>query len=132
MTDQRLLSETGGPPDAGRCFGRRVLVAEDVVALRRYLVRALGLLGCEATGVGDSQSLVEAVREAAPDAVLLDWYLGGESSTGALALLQELAVPVIVMTGDPESLPDVHVPVMSKPLNVNDQRLRLEQLWAQA
>ena len=62
-------------PDGGR---RRIVVAEDVVALREYLVRALGLLGHDVRGVACAREVRGSLVDFRPDAVLLDWNLGDE------------------------------------------------------
>jgi DNA-binding NtrC family response regulator len=51
---------------------RRVVVAEDEAGLRRCLVRALAMLGCEVTGVGTAAKLEALLTVSPPDAVLLD------------------------------------------------------------
>jgi len=106
----------------------RILVAEDVEPLRRYMVRALVLLGYEADGVGTFDQLQKVLEESSPDAVLLDWNLDGRCSSTALASLKRQGLPVVVLTGDPGAVGDIGLPVLSKPVNIEVLQAALEQV----
>lgn len=82
--------------------------------------------------VRDSSTAVESIREARPDAVLLDVRLGGERS--GWDILEHLtdepetdSIPVIIWSGDSRALEekrswlhDQHIPALSKPFEIDD------------
>jgi DNA-binding response OmpR family regulator len=53
--------------------------------------------------------------------VLLDWNLEEGTAEQELAMLKQLQIPVIIVTGDPEEVRrrDLGVPVLTKPLKLS-------------
>ena len=90
--------------------GLRILVVEDVDAIRSLVVRLVESLGAEevfaAMGVETALSELEACQF---DAVLLDYELGGRDGLEILNALRQdpshinHSVPVILLTGHAES-----------------------------
>jgi len=100
----------------------RVLVVDDSRTFGRFLLRSLSVLGCEARLATNEQEMIEAVDAQAPDLVLLDWNLGGVAAAGLLEWLRARGLHAVVLTGDPENVGDIGIPVLGKPLHV--ERLR--------
>jgi DNA-binding response OmpR family regulator len=114
------MSELGA-----RCW--RVLIVDDVERFRQFLLKALSSLGFDALGVGGSEECRDAIASYRPDVILLDWHLDGEAATELLAFIQECGIPAIVMTGDPEGVGDIGVPVLGKPLRIALLKGQLEE-----
>lgn len=112
-----------------RGASRRVVVAEDTAPLRQVLLRALAVLGFEAEGVASAGELLTVVADRRPDAVLLDWNLEDGRAERVLRSLQDDGVPVLVVTGDPEGVPDCGAPVIGKPVRLEELRAHVEGLW---
>lgn len=67
--DPNLSTQT---PTAGDL---RVLVADDNADIRRLLATRLATRGYEVIEAGDGREALAAIREHAPDAVILDWVM---------------------------------------------------------
>ena len=82
---------------------RRVLIADDEVALAKSLARVLTGAGYEVVTVGDGTSAVEALRHQEFDIILSDIQMPGISGVELLKTVREhdLDVPVVLMTADP-------------------------------
>ncbi|MCP4897112.1 MAG: response regulator [bacterium] len=106
---------------------RRVLVVDDTETFRRFLERALEMLGYEVSGVDSRLEVVAAVERFEPDVVVLDWHLDGQSSKDLLEDLQARNTPVVVITGDPDAAQSARVPVLGKPLRIETLRAQLEE-----
>lgn len=109
--------------------GRTLVVADDSALFRRFLTRAVSLLGCAAEPVEDRSALATLLERSVPDGVILDWNFDGEPSRDILADLSRRGVPVLVVTGDPEGLAGVEVPLLVKPVHLADLERRLTELW---
>src|SRR5579884_4251280 len=80
----------------------RVLVVDDEANLRRMVAALLESEGFEAAEAASGTAALAAVRDAAPDAVLLDLMMpGGPDGLATLEQLRRLApdVPVVMMSG---------------------------------
>jgi DNA-binding NtrC family response regulator len=85
----------------------RILVVDDEAALARGLERLLRHHGFEAESAPDGPAALRAAAARAPDLVLLDLRLAGESGLGVLDALRRAPLPpeVIMVTGY-GSIPD--------------------------
>jgi two-component system nitrogen regulation response regulator NtrX len=79
----------------------RILVVDDEAAIRRSLSGILADEGYEAALAEDGEKALAAVRERAPDAVLLDIAMPGRDGTSVLEELRRTqpALPVVMMSG---------------------------------
>jgi two-component system nitrogen regulation response regulator NtrX len=84
-------------PDASA----RVLVVDDEAAIRRSLAGVLADEGFDAALAEDGERALAAVRERAPDVVLLDIAMPGRDGLAVLDELRRLhpALPVVMMSG---------------------------------
>jgi len=85
---------------------KRVLVIDDDELIRETVRLALDHSGFEVTVLADPARAEAAVREARPDLVLLDLYMGEESGLDLCRRLKAepatRSVPVIVLSGSNE------------------------------
>lgn len=105
---------------------KRVLIVDDTAAFRKFLVRALEMLGYEARGVPTLGEVMTELDGFDPDVVVLDWHLHGASARDLLSQLRESGTAVVVITGDPGAVGDVDVPVLGKPVHLETLRVQLE------
>jgi len=81
----------------------RVLVVEDDVQMSGLLARLLEMEGYECVVVPADADIPASVSRLAPDAVLLDVFLGDQSGLAALETLRSGAttrgLPVVMMSG---------------------------------
>ena len=79
-----------------------LLIADDEIAIRRYLDRLLAAHGHEIEQVESGEAALEAVRLCRPDLVLLDVQMSGISGIATLERLGRDApgLPVIIMTAE--------------------------------
>jgi two-component system response regulator MprA len=80
--------------------GPRLLILEDDSALRGVLVRSLRAEGFEATAVSSGRELLERVREAAPQALIIDIGLQDADGRDVCQALraQGIETPVLFLT----------------------------------
>lgn len=79
---------------------KRILIADDESEIRYTLGKALG--GTHAcTAVESGEAAIDAIAEAAPDAVITDLKMPGKSGLDVLAAVKERdpLIPVVIMTG---------------------------------
>ncbi len=107
-------------------------MADDVSLFRRALVRQLEVLGMDAHGVEDLETLEAALESNPPGAVLLDWHFGGRTAEAVLELLRARWIPTIILTGDPEGVAITGVPVLGKPVELRLLRLQLAEVLSGA
>jgi signal transduction histidine kinase/ActR/RegA family two-component response regulator len=97
------ITDVGARPVLGRGDGRRVLLVDDEVVMRRSLTRVLGRAGFDVVSVGDGESALQLLDEDArgADVVLLDLDLPGLSGEETLRLLRRRSVklPIVCITG---------------------------------
>ncbi|NOZ95661.1 MAG: EAL domain-containing protein [Acidobacteria bacterium] len=95
-----------------------VVVADD---LPEFLSTAAALLrsyGFEPVTTGRWEELWKVLNERSPEAILLDWTLGGEASPAEVERLQKLGHRVIILTGDAENARGrTDAPVFEKPFD---------------
>lgn len=86
----------------------RLLVADDVPAIRWLLTEVMGRDGWSITAAGDRAGVLAAARQQVPRVVLLDLGLAGADSVGVVRELRHLTPPpaIIIVTGhdDPEAI----------------------------
>ncbi|MDB5414546.1 MAG: DNA-binding response regulator [Rubritepida sp.] len=87
-------------------FGRsRILIVDDDPDFAELLAEYLGLHSCQVEAVHDVAQLPAAMRDFAPDLVLLDQRLGAVSGTDVLRGLRAASdVPCIMVTGNSETM----------------------------
>ena len=105
-----------------------ILVVDDSTAFRRFLVRALNLFGYQTLEADSCDEMEKVLERSTPAAILLDWNLGDDDPQLRLERLQELGIPLVIITGDPESLTAQPVPVLDKPLHLESLRSVLREI----
>lgn len=119
---------SGVKPTERRGSGaRRVLVVDDSDVFRRFLVRAIALMGWETVECGSADEALDIFFQSSPRVVILDWNIHGETSRVLLRQLADRGGRVVVMTGDPGAVGDVGVPVLEKPVSLSLLREMLER-----
>ncbi|QBS38122.1 response regulator [Thermaerobacter sp. FW80] len=127
------------PPER-KSVGRRVLVADDVAAVRAFLQLALTEQGYEVVLAADGRTALQLAREMRPDVILLDWVMPRMNGAQVLQALrrdpQLRQVPVILMTGSvgvDEITSEFGVRwVLEKPFGIDDLFVTLEDALAAA
>lgn len=127
--------EVEGVPPEEPIGGRRVLVVDDVPAVRAFLQLALAEQGYQVVLAGDGRTALQMAREAQPDLILLDWVMPRMDGAQVLRALQRdpqlRQVPVVLMTGS-VGVDEIAVEfgvrwVLEKPFGVADLLLTLEE-----
>ena len=106
----------GAGPDRSRMAaaqsalrGRRMLVIEDDAGIAELWAKVLTASGCEVQRLESALGAVALLRRWRPDAVLLDLGLPYRSGAALLADVtadpETAAIPVVVVSANPESLP---------------------------
>ena len=127
-------------PSERKSVGRRVLVADDVAAVRAFLQLALTEQGYEVVLAADGGTALQLAREMRPDVILLDWVMPRMNGAQVLRALrrdpQLRQVPVILMTGSvgvDEITSEFGVRwVLEKPFGIDDLFETLEDALAAA
>ncbi|WPD18152.1 response regulator [Thermaerobacter composti] len=127
-------------PSERKSVGRRVLVADDVAAVRAFLQLALTEQGYEVVLAADGGTALQLAREMRPDVILLDWVMPRMNGAQVLRALrrdpQLRQVPVILMTGSvgvDEITSEFGVRwVLEKPFGIDDLFVTLEDALAAA
>lgn len=124
-------------PSSGNPLLARILVVDDAVENVRLLIRILERGGyTEVTGTTDARSVLDRVKEIAPDLILLDLHM---PHTDGFAVMHEIQARVeevpkfLVVTGHVEdeirsrALGQGAADVLTKPFRVDDvlRRVRL-------
>jgi|SRR5579863_2575454 len=88
-------------------MSKRILIVEDEIHIANMLTETLGLEGYETVTVTQSLRFYDAVKEHAPDLVVLDMlmpYLDGKDELSILRLDPDIpSIPVIVYTAYPDA-----------------------------
>ena len=109
-------------------FKGRILIADDEINTRQAFVRALQLMGYEAVGVENGESVLQKLGQEAFDLLLLDLQMPGIDGLQVLQLLPKIApdLAVIVLTAH-ATLPSAITAVKTgasdyliKPQRIND------------
>jgi signal transduction histidine kinase/CheY-like chemotaxis protein len=91
-------------PTSTDLTGVRILIAEDEESIRRFLSRAFGRMGAEATVVEDATQAIELARAEEFDLLLLDVRMPGGGGVEAYQRIREvkpeLAQRAVFMTGE--------------------------------
>ncbi|MBN2713234.1 MAG: response regulator, partial [Planctomycetes bacterium] len=115
----------------------KVLVADDVENVRRLYKKILNHMGFSVIEAGDGDTAIDLWRKENPALVLLDLNMPRKDGTEILRerKAEELGGEVIVISGkkDTETVREVvaHegiVGYMTKPININELRTRIEQV----
>lgn len=124
------LAEVGddGSRRAGTLAGMRVAVVDDSPLFLKCLLRSVRVLGATAQGFSNTDDFFASAETSRPDAVILDRHLNGDDSIALLNPLDELGIPVLMITGDPEGLAACHVPQLTKPIHLDDLARHLRAL----
>ncbi len=87
---------------------KRILVVEDEGSIRDMVAFALGKAGMQAVHAADARAALEAIADAPPDLILLDWMLPGMSGLELARRLRREAttaeVPIIMLTARGEEM----------------------------
>jgi DNA-binding response OmpR family regulator len=117
------MAEKGGP---------RLLVIEDDPDVRLFMVLALRSEGYDVFSAADAQQAIEQLGKTAFDIVLTDFGLPGKDG---LMLLEEAErrgllhnAKVVMLTAFPWLARNVNVPVLSKPVDLDDLSVRLRSM----
>lgn len=96
-------AQGGFPSKTGRtpAPAGRILIVDDEAEIRELLGELLGKTGYQIRSVADGESALRAVRDEAPDVVLLDIVMPGLSGIEALTAIRAIApdVKVIMISG---------------------------------
>lgn len=87
--------------------GKRILLVDDEISSAEVLCLVLASEGYEVTMAGDGRQALARLSDAAPDLVITDFMMplvnGAELVRALRELPEYLDVPVILMSGAPES-----------------------------
>ncbi|HEX4740280.1 MAG TPA: response regulator [Caulobacteraceae bacterium] len=115
----------GCTPDTALLSGKRVMIVEDEFLVAMELESELMDQGCVVIGpAGRAAPALALLEDEAPDAVLLDLNLDGETPTALAEALKRRHVPFIVVSGygsrhqEPPILRDA--PRLQKPVRQRD------------
>lgn len=88
---------------------KRIVIVEDEVFMREELAALIGRAGYEAETLSSFENVEEQILALAPDLVLLDLNLPGESGFSVCrALKRKAAVPVLVLTSRDQMRDELH------------------------
>ncbi len=107
---------------------RRILIVEDNALVARAIEIMLEEIGYQVAGPAPtSEAAQQLIERKAPDAALLDLYLGEGTSEDLAGRLVEARIPFAFLTGEIGPLPASFrdTPVLSKPI---DRALLVETL----
>jgi DNA-binding response OmpR family regulator len=77
-----------------------ILAIDDEPEMRQMLGDRLGRLGFEVRVVTEARAVVNAIKEWAPEAILLDAHLGGMDAFSLVASLRRITeVPILMLSG---------------------------------
>ena len=105
--DERPAEPAGGPTPAGRGAGPKILLVEDNPVNREVAVGMLESLGCTAVPAENGRLALEAMNDAAYDAVLMDCQMpvmDGLTAAGEIRRREQTCgaarVPIIALTAN--------------------------------
>jgi two-component system OmpR family response regulator len=101
-----------------------ILIVDDNEAVCEVIRALLDDNGFRVAVAGGGAEMRRIIAEHAPvDLVILDATLAGESGAALASHARDLQIPVIMMTGDPDSRDDVAtsgLPFLFKPFHMDD------------
>lgn len=83
----------------------KALVVDDSMTIRRIIIKALSLIGCnEATEASNGQEAVEAVAASSFDLILMDWNMPKMTGIDALKAIRASGktLPIVMVTTEAE------------------------------
>lgn len=119
--------------------GLRILVVDDDQGVRNLVSRSLGGEGHSVTAVSGGREVLSMVAEGAPDLVFLDLKVPDVDGPTLLGEIRQAwgAVPVIVLTGYPESdlmeraLEHGPITLLAKPSSATQIVQTVQSIWRQ-
>ena len=110
----------------------RVLIADDQPAARRTLTKLLERENFEVESAADSRQLLEKLKSAKPDLILLDVVMPGQNGTGVLEMVRGSAghVPVVMMCTKksiPGEIPAGAADCIAKPFEARELVMRVRR-----
>ncbi len=136
MTKTNPLKVLSGPPQSTA----RVLVVDDLVDARWVLTNLLRIEGLASTEAASGEAALHAIRQNAPDLVLLDVGLPDMDGFEVLAHIRALdkAIPVVMITANGNTLDAVRAirngafDYLAKPFNNQDVALTVRHVLAES
>ncbi len=123
---------------AGEAAGADILVVDDDPDVREFMIATLEDAGFVVRGVGDGASALAAVRERAPDLMVLDFLMPGMTGADVAKAIRELhpRQPVLFVSGYSETdairaaAPDA--PMLAKPFRADALSTAVRQILSEA
>lgn len=88
--------------------GKKVLVVDDMSAIRQVIMAHLRNVGCEPMGVSNGRVALDLLARHKFDLVLSDWNMPGMDGTQLVSAIRarDKAIPIVMVTaeGDPKLL----------------------------
>lgn len=88
--------------------GKKVLVVDDMTAIRQVIMAHLKSVGCEPLGVSNGRVALDLLARRPFDLVLSDWNMPGMDGTQLVAAIRakNKTIPIVMVTaeGDPKLL----------------------------
>ncbi|NTV69841.1 MAG: response regulator [Azonexaceae bacterium] len=88
--------------------GKKVLVVDDMTAIRQVIMAHLKNVGCEPLGVSNGRVALDLLARRQFDLVLSDWNMPGMDGTQLVTAIRAMneTIPIVMVTaeGDPKLL----------------------------
>lgn len=88
--------------------GKKVLVVDDMTAIRQVIMAHLKSVGCEPLGVSNGRVALDLLARRRFDLVLSDWNMPGMDGTQLVTAIRakDKTIPIVMVTaeGDPKLL----------------------------
>ena len=106
----------------------RIFLVEDDVCTQSLLKAILRARSHEVVGIADSEEgAIAGILATKPELCLIDVHLSGTGLDVAEFILENLGIPVIVMSGDDQ--PTLPIPFVLKPVKVDNLMLAIDRAW---
>ncbi len=109
----------------------RILVVEDDDLVGLLLAEMLSAMGHQVQAVVTTErAAIEAARQHAPDLIILDENLrSGHGSSAISHILQQRAVPYVLMSGNPAAEQNTGAAFLEKPFFEEDLHQAIQTAW---